>query len=496
MGIRGLWSMVTGQSISYEDTEGKTLCVDGNYILFSCMYSSNPRFITEYTLRCIGNILNLGVDPIMVFDGTRPMFKRREKKRPQKYMQEAEEDQEQDMETHKKQVYLYEKIDWPNPFPDEEIFVKKQEICDQMEEEMEEEDYSLLQMQRITERHKRIISVIKKRVHGASSLQYKLKEKRAQIVEKKRKERKKEYGETIDHLEKIKRLVYPKENIGEDIHGSRSEDLTINHLHPEAPVIEVPVSFEKSEYDLLQERYSFPKQDELLVGESVSKHTLSVGYSLVTEILDILCISYIIAPAESDAVYHAIERALHTDGVITGDSDIFLFSTQPIYRDLFKRSKKPYIYRTEEHPLEYTWSELVLLSWMFGSDYTPGIKGIGPSKAQAIIQKYREEKEAQNNEAYPWETHKDINEEALKTAFHSVVNEVLTDEEIQRVYRVKRIYQETEYQVKIENLEKKQISIVQLQKLMDRRTTWTEPEKNALISVIKKENLRRSENAN
>lgn len=58
--------------------------------------------------------------------------------------------------------------------------------------------------------------------------------------------------------------------------------------------------------------------------------------------LDILGINYIVAPFEAEAQCAALEQMGLVDGVVTEDSDVFLFGARKVYRGLFQDNIKFY----------------------------------------------------------------------------------------------------------------------------------------------------------
>jgi DNA excision repair protein ERCC-5 len=58
--------------------------------------------------------------------------------------------------------------------------------------------------------------------------------------------------------------------------------------------------------------------------------------------LDILGITYIIAPFEAEAQCATLEEMGLVDGVVTEDSDVFLFGGRKVYRGVFQDNIKLY----------------------------------------------------------------------------------------------------------------------------------------------------------
>ncbi|KRH93084.1 5'-3' exonuclease, partial [Pseudoloma neurophilia] len=83
------------------------------------------------------------------------------------------------------------------------------------------------------------------------------------------------------------------------------------------------------------------------------------------------------------------------DAVVTDDNDVFLFGAKKVYRHFFspyqaKNKNTEYICKmytmdSIQKNTSLTRNNMYFLSYLLGSDYTVGITGIGPKKAQEIL---------------------------------------------------------------------------------------------------------------
>ncbi len=78
------------------------------------------------------------------------------------------------------------------------------------------------------------------------------------------------------------------------------------------------------------------------------------------------------------------------DGVVTEDSDAFLFGAQVVYRHIFSDKKYVEVYRAEDvrREMGLQREELVAFAYFLGSDYTPGVSGVGIVNAVEILQAF------------------------------------------------------------------------------------------------------------
>ena len=105
------------------------------------------------------------------------------------------------------------------------------------------------------------------------------------------------------------------------------------------------------------------------------------------ELLQLFGIPYIIAPTEAEAQCAWLDSNGLVDGVVTDDNDAFLFGGRRVYRHIFEESKYVEEYRTDdvERELGLSRESLICLALLLGSDYTPGISGVGIVNAVEIM---------------------------------------------------------------------------------------------------------------
>ena len=110
-------------------------------------------------------------------------------------------------------------------------------------------------------------------------------------------------------------------------------------------------------------------------------------YEEVQQMLTMFGIPYIIAPAEAEAQCAWLDEAGLVDGVVTDDSDVFLFGARTVYRHIFDAKKFVEVYSAErmKQRLGLDRMRLALLALLLGSDYTPGVQGVGPVNATEIV---------------------------------------------------------------------------------------------------------------
>lgn len=139
-----------------------------------------------------------------------------------------------------------------------------------------------------------------------------------------------------------------------------------------------------SDEQLYQERVQKAKRDSDEVSQTMIQD--------VQELLKRFGIPFITAPMEAEAQCAELYRLQMVDGIITDDSDCFLFGGSRIYKNMFNQKQYVECYFNEEidHKIGLDRTKLIELALLLGSDYTEGIKGIGPVLAMEILAEFED----------------------------------------------------------------------------------------------------------
>lgn len=105
------------------------------------------------------------------------------------------------------------------------------------------------------------------------------------------------------------------------------------------------------------------------------------------ELLQMFGLPYIIAPMEAEAQCAFMELSNLVDGVVTDDSDAFLFGAQCVYKNIFDERKyvETYLMKDIENELGIDREKLIHMALLLGSDYTEGISGVGIVNAIEVV---------------------------------------------------------------------------------------------------------------
>ncbi|KAI2638371.1 PIN domain-like protein [Xylaria nigripes] len=101
-------------------------------------------------------------------------------------------------------------------------------------------------------------------------------------------------------------------------------------------------------------------------------------------------IPYITAPMEAEAQCAQLVNLGLVDGVVTDDSDIFLFGGTRVYKNMFNSNKfvECYLGSDLERELSLSREQLISIAQLLGSDYTEGLPGVGPVTAVEILSEF------------------------------------------------------------------------------------------------------------
>ena len=111
-------------------------------------------------------------------------------------------------------------------------------------------------------------------------------------------------------------------------------------------------------------------------------------------LLRLFGIPFVMAPSEAEAQCAALEMKGLVDGVVTDDSDVWLFGATEVYKNIFDERKYVEMYRARDvlDELGLDREANICLALLLGSDYTPGVQGIGIVNATEIIRVFPGEK--------------------------------------------------------------------------------------------------------
>ncbi|KAI0561665.1 DNA repair protein complementing XPG RAD2 [Gracilaria domingensis] len=167
-----------------------------------------------------------------------------------------------------------------------------------------------------------------------------------------------------------------------------SDSLGLVHEGQDAEGEMTLMEMERLYADLDTEAQEFQKQRGTHVGavETISDEM----YGETRDLLKLLGIPYLEAPMEAEAQCAFLNMEKIVDGVITEDSDAFLFGAEVVYRQLFADGRFAETYDAQDikSSLGLDRDQLIRLAHLLGSDYTPGVRGVGIVNAMEIMEAF------------------------------------------------------------------------------------------------------------
>ncbi|KAI0065313.1 PIN domain-like protein [Artomyces pyxidatus] len=112
--------------------------------------------------------------------------------------------------------------------------------------------------------------------------------------------------------------------------------------------------------------------------------------SQIMVMLRLFGIPYITAPMEAEAQCAALVQLGLVEGIITDDSDVFLFGGQRVFKNMFNQSKTVECFLLSDlaRELGLEREKLIQLAYLLGSDYTEGLPGVGKVVAMELLKEF------------------------------------------------------------------------------------------------------------
>ena len=109
-------------------------------------------------------------------------------------------------------------------------------------------------------------------------------------------------------------------------------------------------------------------------------------------LLTLFGLPYVTAPMEAEAQCAELVNLGLVDGIVTDDSDTFLFGGTRVYKNMFNAAKFVECYLANDLTSEFalTREKLIDIAQLLGSDYTTGLPGIGPVTALEVLSEFKD----------------------------------------------------------------------------------------------------------
>jgi hypothetical protein len=139
----------------------------------------------------------------------------------------------------------------------------------------------------------------------------------------------------------------------------------------------------------LTEAHNAILEEEKTMERDLSTITEDMKEDILT-LLQLCGIPWVESPTEAEAQCAALEELGLVDGIVTEDSDIFVFGGKKVYKNFFDENKyvEAYFARDIERDLALKRHQLIALAMLLGGDYTDGVKGVGIVNGMEVLQAF------------------------------------------------------------------------------------------------------------
>ncbi|KAE9547840.1 hypothetical protein FO519_008948 [Halicephalobus sp. NKZ332] len=123
---------------------------------------------------------------------------------------------------------------------------------------------------------------------------------------------------------------------------------------------------------------NFIEKDEEELVDNVREDEKNI-YSECQQLLTLLGLPYIVAPGEAEAQCAELERLGLVEGIVTDDSDIWLFGGKKVYKNMFSRNRNVHFFDGNiiEEKIGLSKFDFIVLTMLAGGDYTRGLDNVG-----------------------------------------------------------------------------------------------------------------------
>lgn len=114
------------------------------------------------------------------------------------------------------------------------------------------------------------------------------------------------------------------------------------------------------------------------------------AHRVVQLMLRLFGIPYMTAPMEAEAQCAELVSLGLVEGIITDDSDVFLFGGLRVFKNMFNQSKtvECFLLSDLSRELGLERDTLIRLAYLLGSDYVEGLPGVGPVVAMELLKEF------------------------------------------------------------------------------------------------------------
>lgn len=153
---------------------------------------------------------------------------------------------------------------------------------------------------------------------------------------------------------------------------------------PENP----PSTFEKLQTEIISDTV-----EQMAKARGNERLTTTLNDTMHEEtqyLLRLFGIPFVVSPTEAEAQCAFLDLTNQCDGVISDDSDVWLFGAKRVYRHFFRQNQLVEYFDSTliENQLGLDRESMIAIGMIVGSDYTKGIDNAGLMTALEILQEF------------------------------------------------------------------------------------------------------------
>ena len=149
----------------------------------------------------------------------------------------------------------------------------------------------------------------------------------------------------------------------------------------------------ETELFALQQKLAEEQQSMVAEQKKVERFAATLTdqmYQECQELLQLFGIPWVVSPGEAEAQCAFLDEYGLCNGIITDDSDIWVFGGKNVYKNFFERDKYCESFCLNELTKHFglTREKMIQIAMLTGSDYTEGIHDIGPVTSMEVLAEF------------------------------------------------------------------------------------------------------------
>jgi len=150
-----------------------------------------------------------------------------------------------------------------------------------------------------------------------------------------------------------------------------------------------------TENELIHLQQKLAQEQQMMVAQQKKAERFAATitdqmYEECQQLLQLFGVPWIVAPGEAEAQCAFLDESGLANGIITDDSDVWVFGGKNVFKNFFNRDKYCESFCLNEITKHFglTREKMIQVAMLTGSDYTEGILDIGPVTSMEILAEF------------------------------------------------------------------------------------------------------------